>query len=248
MGELGFEAALGAELERDLAAWPPADVAPFADDLRGHDDGLGGPGGRLVRDARGGGIAGLLGDLVHSGAAVLAVTAHAGHRAAVLRDRVGGFAVTTWSALEADASIAAGYSHVVAVDPPAHAYLHALAQHLPGDGWIHLAWGEAELELARRVLAWELDLRVPLAEAYRALRASSAAGAAGADGAGGVAGAGGAAGAGVSAAAAAATPLTGATLTATLRGTGRQPRSGALAGGCCGCSQSWDWSSSRPTR
>ncbi len=227
VGELGFEAALGAELERDLAAWPPADVAPFADDLRGHDDGLGGPGGRLVRDVRGGGIAGLLGDLVHSGAAVLAVTAHAGHRAAVLRDRVGGFAVTTWSALEADASIAAGYSHVVAVDPPAHAYLHALAQHLPGDGWIHLAWGEAELELARRVLAWELDLRVPLAEAYRALRASSAAGA---DGAGGVAGAGGAAGAGVSAAAAAAAPLTGATLAATLRGTGRQPRSGALAG------------------
>ena len=137
-----------------------------------------GPAARLVRDVRGGGIAGLLGDLVHSGAAVLAVTAHAGHRAAVLRDRVGGFAVTTWSALEADASIAAGYSHVVAVDPPAHAYLHALAQHLPGDGWIHLAWGEAELELARRVLAWELDLRVPLADAYRALRAASAGGAA----------------------------------------------------------------------
>ena len=176
VGEPPFEAALLAELERDLDAWPPGDRVPAAllDDLRGAADGLGGVERRAVRDARGGGIAGLLGDLVAAGAPVLAVTAHAGQRAAALRDRVGGFAVTTWAALEADPALARGYPHVVAVDPPSHAHLRALAERLPGDGWTHLAWGGAELELARRVLAWELDLRPQLAELYRALRTAAA--------------------------------------------------------------------------
>ena len=159
---------------------------------------------RPLRDARGGGIAGLLGDLVAGGAPVLAVTAHAGHRAAALRDRVGGFAVATWAGLEEDPSIAAGYTHVVAVDPPAHAHLRALAERLPGDGWTHLAWGGAELELARRVLAWELDLRIPLGDAYRALREARDQASDGA--------------------------VTGEALAAILRGSGAQPRSGAVAG------------------
>ncbi len=176
VGEPPFEAALLAELERDLDAWAPGDRVPAAllDDLRGAADGLGGGERRAVRDARGSGIAGLLGDLVASGAAVLAVTAHAGQRAVALRDRVGGFAVTTWGAVETEPDLARGYPHVVAVDPPSHAHLRALAEGLPGDGWTHLAWGGAELELARRVLAWELDLRPQLAELYRALRTAAA--------------------------------------------------------------------------
>jgi single-stranded-DNA-specific exonuclease len=197
VGEPGFGAAVRSELERELGAWPVS-LARFADDLRGLGDGLGRLGRRVVCDARGGGIAGLLGDLVHSGAPVLAVAAHAEHRAAALRDRAGGFAVTSWAALEAYPPLASGYTHVVAVDPPAHEHLGALAQELPGTGWIHLAWGEAEHELARRVLIWELDLRAQLPDAYRALRASPA--------------------------------LTGDALAATLRGSGTQPRSGALAG------------------
>ena len=92
-----------------------------------------------------------------------------------LRDRVGGFDVTTWAALAADPGLAAAYPHVVAVDPPARAAWQALAGSLPGEGWVHFAWGEAERELAARVLTWELDLRAPLAEAYRALRAAAAA-------------------------------------------------------------------------
>ncbi len=174
VAETGFDDALHAELERDLGAWPPREGPLLTDDLRGIGDGLGRRERRPLRDARGGGIAGLLGDLVAGGEPVLAVTAHAGHRAAALRDRVGGFAVTTWAALEEDPSIAARYTHVVAVDPPAHAHLRALAERLPGDGWTHLAWGGAELELARRVLAWELDLRVALGDAYRALREAHA--------------------------------------------------------------------------
>ena len=170
VGEPTFGAALQAELARDLDAWPPGPGLRSLDDLRGLADGLGLPEARAVRDVRGGGIAGLLGDLVAGGAPVLAVAAHAEHRARALHDRVGGFAVTTWAALEAEPGLAADHPHVVAVDPPAHAHLRALAEHLPGEGWTHLAWGAAETELARRVLAWELELRAPLAALYRAIR------------------------------------------------------------------------------
>jgi single-stranded-DNA-specific exonuclease len=194
------------------------------DDLRGAGDGLGLPDERTVRDARGGGIAGLLGDLVASGAPVLAITAHAGHRAAGLRDRVGGFAVTTWAALDSDPGFAAAYTHVVAVDPPPHAHLRALVGQLPGDGWTHLAWGGAELELARRVLTWELDLRPQLTDLYRGLRAvapESSSVAASSPVASASAGA---------APAAAAPTVAGERLFAALRGSGPQPRSGALSG------------------
>jgi single-stranded-DNA-specific exonuclease len=197
-GEPAFGDALLAELHRDLTAWPPV-VAMRLTGPRGDDFAVAVQDGRAVRDVRGGGIAGLLGDLVAAGAAVLAITAHAQHRAAALRDRVGGFTITTWAALEEDPALAAGFTHVVAVDPPPHAHLRALAERLPGDGWTHLAWGGAELELARRVLAWELDLRPQLTDLYRALRAASPG-------------------------------LTGERLFAILRGSGPQPRSGALAG------------------
>ena len=200
VGEPAFAGAVRAELERDLAAWPPRDPPGFPDDLRGMADGLGAPEGRMLRDARGGGIAGLLGDLVAGGAPVLAVSAHAGHRARALHDRVGGFALISWAALADDASFATPYAHVVAVDPPPHAYLLALAERLPGDGWVHLAWGGAEQELARRVLAWEFDLRAALAGTYRGLRAAVA------------------------------TRIEGDALAAILRGDGAQPRSGAVAG------------------
>jgi len=202
LGEPEFAAAARAELPRDLTAWPPRDVPHFVDDLRGAEDGLGRLAGRAVRDARGGGIAGLLGDLVASGgrAPVLAVTAHAEQRARGLRHRVGGFAMTTWAALEADPALASPFAHVVAVDPPPHAHLAALAERLPGTGWTHLAWGAPEQDLACRVLAWELDLRAPLEEVYRALRAAPA------------------------------VPVEGEALAAILRGAGAQPRSGAVAG------------------
>jgi single-stranded-DNA-specific exonuclease len=174
---------------------------------------------RVLRDARGGGIAGLLGDLVASSEPVLAVAAHSAHRVRALGDRVGGFALTSWAALEGDPGVASGFVHVVAVDPPAHAHVRALAEHLPGHGWIHFAWGGTELELARRVLAWELDLRVQLADAYRALRAEAARAAGDSQTV-----------AAVPAAAGASKPLAGERLAAILRGTGAQPRSGALAG------------------
>ena len=98
---------------------------------------------------------------------VLAVVAHAPQRARALRDRVGGFALCSWQALEDDPSLAAGFTHVVAVDPPAGPRL----DHVSGQGWTHLAWGEPELQFAARIHQWDFALRDPLAALYRALRA-----------------------------------------------------------------------------
>jgi single-stranded-DNA-specific exonuclease len=123
---------------------------------------------RLTRDVRGTGIAGLLADLVTTSEPVLAVTAHAPHRQRALRDRVGGFAICSWHALEDDPALAAGFTHVVAVDPPTRPAL----DHLSGQGWTHLAWGAPELGFAIRIHQWDFALRDPLAAVYRALRAA----------------------------------------------------------------------------
>jgi single-stranded-DNA-specific exonuclease len=177
VGEPPFEAALRAELGRPSE--PPAAAGPAAAVHRSAATQAGAtvtatavrpPAQRELCDRRDGGIAGLLGDLVASGEPVLAVTAHAEHRARALRDRVGGFALTSWPALAADPRLAAEHVHVVAVDPAPSATAAALAAELPGPGWVHLAWGAPEWEFARRVLTWELDLRPHLAAVYRALR------------------------------------------------------------------------------
>jgi single-stranded-DNA-specific exonuclease len=123
-------------------------------------------GRRQVRDLRGTGIAGLLGDLVATGEPVLAVTAHAPHRARALQSRVGGFAVVSWAALEDDPRLAAPFTHVVAVDPPSRPPF----DHPSGEGWTHLAWGKPELEFALHIHEWDFALRDPLTALYRALR------------------------------------------------------------------------------
>jgi single-stranded-DNA-specific exonuclease len=117
------------------------------------------------------GIAGLLGDLVASGEPVLAVAAHAPHRARALSDRAGGFALTSWAALEDDPGLARPFTHVVAVDPPTR----HLLDHPEGEGWTHLAWGTPELDFASRIHEWDFNLRDPLTALYRALRAAKAA-------------------------------------------------------------------------
>jgi single-stranded-DNA-specific exonuclease len=127
---------------------------------------------RLVRDVKGKGIAGVLADLVSTKEPVLAVTAHASHRARALGDRVGGFALCSWQALEDDPGLAARFAHVVAVDPPTGPGL----DHLSGQGWTHLAWGEPELQFAVRIHQWDFALRDPLAAVYRALRAARSTG------------------------------------------------------------------------
>ena len=87
---------------------------------------------RSLRERLGIGVAGLLGDLVATGEPVLVVAAHAPHRARALQSRVGGFAVTSWAALEDDPGLALAFPHVVALDPPAQPHRRALIEHLPG--------------------------------------------------------------------------------------------------------------------
>jgi single-stranded-DNA-specific exonuclease len=154
VGERTFVAGLAAELDRDVAA--PRELVAAA------------PGS--LRDARGTGIAGLLADLVAAGDPVLAVVAHAPYRARTMRGRVGGFAVCSWAALEDDPSLARGYAHLVAVDPPDRGGALALLERASDSGRAHLAWGEPELRLAQRIHQWDFALRDPLTALYRALR------------------------------------------------------------------------------
>ena len=169
LGEPAFTEGIEAELARDLAA-----LARDSDDAVAGGR-LGSPvaahnhvAGSGARDARGTGIAGLLADLVAAGEPVLAIVAHAPHRARALRGRVGGFAICSWAALEDAPELAAPFAHLVAVDPPGDPGALALLEQ--GAGRAHLAWGEQELRFARRVHEWNFALRDPLAALYRALR------------------------------------------------------------------------------
>ena len=133
--------------------------------------GGGGP-GREVLDRRGNGVAGTISDLVHSAEDVLVVCADVPRRLRGLDGRLGGFELCSHLALERDPALAAGRRHLVALDPPAHAW-HAAALEAPdaaGGGFAHLAWGEPELGFAQKINELELGLRAPLAALYRALR------------------------------------------------------------------------------
>jgi single-stranded-DNA-specific exonuclease len=155
IGEPVFHDGLEAELTRDLSR---------------HREPLPDWTDEWVRDVRGTGIAGLLADLVAAGDRVLAVVAHAPHRARTLQSRIGGFAVCSWAALEDDPALAAGFAHLVAVDPPADPGALVHLQRPSAPRRTHLAWGEPELRFARRIHQWDFALRDPLAALYRALR------------------------------------------------------------------------------
>ncbi len=101
---------------------------------------------------------------------MLAVVAHAPYRASTLRDRIGGFAMCSWAALEDAPELAAPFAHVVAVDPPFDPALVALLQPSSATARAHLAWGDAELRFAQRIHQWDFALREPLTALYRALR------------------------------------------------------------------------------
>jgi single-stranded-DNA-specific exonuclease len=149
-----FLAGAFAELDAP-AVWPP----PAA--------GAGGP-RRRAADARGRGLAGTLGSLVASGEPVLVVCADVPGRLRGLRDRLGGFALCSWAALECDPGLARPFPHLAALDPPAHVHLDALLRN--GEGWAHLAWGDPELRFAQQITEREYGLRAPLAALYRTLR------------------------------------------------------------------------------
>jgi single-stranded-DNA-specific exonuclease len=146
------------ELAAPLNAWP-----------RGSTPGTG-----AFRDRRGGGAAGVIAALVATGERVLVVAADARSRREHLGGRLGGFALTSWRALERDPALAGGCDHVVLLDPPPHPALQALAAPTV-DRMAHLAWGHGELSFSWHVHRHLHALREPLAAAYRALRAGGGA-------------------------------------------------------------------------
>jgi single-stranded-DNA-specific exonuclease len=109
--------------------------------------------------------------LVASGEPVLVVCADVPRRLRGLEGRLGGFALCSWPALERDPGIARDFTHLVALDPPAHAHLARLLAAPGGAGrFAHLAWGDPELRFARQINELEYGLRAPLAALYRGLR------------------------------------------------------------------------------
>jgi single-stranded-DNA-specific exonuclease len=126
-------------------------------------------GARVVLDRRGQSPLTVLTDALSSGG-VLAVCTDVPRRLEGLRQRIGGFCLTSYHGLEQDFSLSARFEHVVALDPPACAE-HDWALRC-GQGFTHLAWGEAELRFAQQMHEFEYGLRNSLVSLYRSLRLS----------------------------------------------------------------------------
>jgi single-stranded-DNA-specific exonuclease len=140
--------AVRAELEAPLdAPAPPASARP-------------------VLDRRRSGIAGVVADVVATGEPVLVLVAEVERRLPGLRARIGDFALASHLTLERDPALADRFTHVVFLDPPAHAWQESVA----GEGYLHLAYGDPEVEFARAAHAHAWDIRPAAASLYRALR------------------------------------------------------------------------------
>jgi single-stranded-DNA-specific exonuclease len=140
---------------------------------------------RSVRDRRGSGFAGVVGDLLSSGERVLVLCADVPRRRGGLESLVAGIAarvrtadgrpaeelaLASWDELEAEPWLAERYEHVVALDPPTWPAGESLLANAPGRGFAHLAWGAAEVEFALSVAQRSLDMRQELVALYKELR------------------------------------------------------------------------------
>jgi len=132
--------------------------------------GQGGSG--VIEDRRREGFAGVAGDLFSSGESVLVAVADVPRRRAGLEAVVAALAggpmpVVSWETLASRPDVAAGFQHIVALDPPPGGVADPLLNSAPR---AHLAWGPAEAEFAIAAYRAVLDLRPQLADLYRALR------------------------------------------------------------------------------
>jgi single-stranded-DNA-specific exonuclease len=157
----------------------------------------GGPRRELV-DRRGGAAVASLAELISSGEPVLAVCADAARRsrlassaanpkrfgaalprlaccrcgkrsldAALAEPPAAGLVLADWTAVALRPETPRRFRHLVVVDPPPSEALESLV--LVGPGYLHLAWGPAELEFAERLLASEWKLRGAIGEIWRGL-------------------------------------------------------------------------------
>ncbi len=123
---------------------------------------------RTIVDRRGESPLAVLSDARATSGPVLAVCADVPRRLSGLQTRAGGFALVGYDSLERDPGLACGYRHLVALDPPSRQDLRALLGQ--GEGFTHLAWGQAELRFAEQMHELEYGLRTSLVALYRALR------------------------------------------------------------------------------
>jgi single-stranded-DNA-specific exonuclease len=129
---------------------------------------------RRVREARGQGVAGTLRALQADSRPLLVVCADARRRREHLTGRLGGLDLCSYAALLGDPALAAGYTHVALLDPPACRPADTVTRAGRADQYVHLLWGESELRFAQRVHARDHDLRAPLRELYREIRNAGA--------------------------------------------------------------------------
>jgi single-stranded-DNA-specific exonuclease len=122
-----------------------------------------------VLDRRGESALAVLADAIACGGDVLAVCADVHRRLAGLTERVGGFALISYHALQCRPEIVARFEHLVALDPPASPAAAAVLG--TGVRFTHLAWGEPELRFAEQMHELEYGLRASLVALYRSLRA-----------------------------------------------------------------------------
>jgi single-stranded-DNA-specific exonuclease len=150
---------------------------------------------RAVVDRRGEGALGLLGDLMTTGESLLVLCADVSRRAAVLErdleparfgrgpwtrlsehcgsgapEAAGDLVLADHAGIAASPARAGRFAHVFALDPPASHAWHSLMA-ASGPGFLHLAWGEAEVEFARALVEHQHGLRPHLTAVYRALGA-----------------------------------------------------------------------------
>jgi single-stranded-DNA-specific exonuclease len=109
-----------------------------------------------------------LADALSSGEPVLAMCADVPRRLGGLSDRLGGFALVGYHALERQPALAGSAVHLVALDPPASGAGGELLR--AGSGITHLAWGAAELRFAWQMHELEYGLRASLVALFRSLR------------------------------------------------------------------------------
>jgi single-stranded-DNA-specific exonuclease len=133
-----------------------------------HDPPLVDCGARSVLDRRGDSPLVVLHDALATGQPVLAVCADVPRRLDGLRTRTGGFALVSHHGLSRAPQLADGAAHVVVLDPPTAEAAATLVR--AGQGYTHLAWGDAELRFARQMHELEYGLRASLAALYRALK------------------------------------------------------------------------------
>ncbi len=119
-------------------------------------------------DRRGESPLAVLADALASGERVLAVCADVPRRISGLSERLGGFGLTCYHALEGQPFLAESADHLVALDPPSSEDATDLLRR--DRGITQLAWGEAELRFAWQMHELEYGLRASLVTLFRSLR------------------------------------------------------------------------------